>query len=78
MMWLCGFPNGGRLVRIRPTGAVKSTPDEVTCSPAQLQCFTDLPTSVELFSPLAASAALGCSSPASTFSLSLSLLKVYF
>lgn len=45
------FPNGGRLVRIRATGAVKSTPDEVTSSPSQVQRFTDLPTSPEL-SPL--------------------------
>lgn len=47
----CSFPNGGLLVRIRATGAVKSTPDEVTSSPSQLQCFTDLRTSLEL-SPL--------------------------
>lgn len=54
------------LVRIRATGAVKSTPDEVTCSPSQLQRLTDLPTSAEPFSPHAATAVaavLWCSFP---------------
>lgn len=73
----CSFPNGGRLVRIRATGAVKSTSDEVTSSPSQLQRLTDLPTSPEL-SPLTPPPPPPCLGAALSLSPSLSPLKSTF